>query len=66
MKRMLLHAIEADAFMQGLGVSSKLNADWEFLTHLHEIGRRSADGWLAEHFDRLGTASTIDVQRTYL
>jgi NTE family protein len=35
--------------MQGLEVTSKLNADWGFLMHLHQIGRERADRWL-EHF----------------
>jgi NTE family protein len=39
LKRMLIHSIEADDVMQGLGANSKLNADWKFLTHLHQIGR---------------------------
>ena len=46
MKRMLIHSIAADDFMQGLGVNSKLNADWEFLTHLRDVGRaEAATGW---------------------
>jgi NTE family protein len=43
LKRMLIHAIEADDVMQGLGPMSKLNADWDFLMHLHDIGRERAD-----------------------
>jgi NTE family protein len=66
MKRMLVHAIEGGAFMQTLGVSSKLNADWEFLTHLMELGRAQAEAWLADHFASLGERSTIDIQQTYL
>ena len=31
LKRMLIHAIEADDVMQGLGPASKLNADWELV-----------------------------------
>ena len=37
--------------MQGLGVASKLNADWEFLLHMHDIGRARAEAWLAGDFD---------------
>jgi NTE family protein len=39
LKRMLVHAISADDVMRNLSAASKLNADWDFLTHLHEIGR---------------------------
>ena len=45
-KHMMLHAIEADDVMRGLGVASKLNADWEFLMHLRDIGRERAEAWL--------------------
>jgi len=65
-KAMRMHAIAAEEVMQGLGVASKLNADWEFLTHLHEIGRACADAWLREHFDAVGARSTVDIARTYL
>ena len=65
-KRMLIHAISADDVMQNLGVASKLNADWEFLTHLHAIGRERAEAWIAAHFDALNVASTIDIRGTYL
>jgi NTE family protein len=65
-KRMLVHAISADDVMQNLGVASKLNAEWEFLTHLHAIGRDRAEAWIAAHFDALNVASTIDIRGTYL
>jgi len=66
MKRMRMHAIDAEDVMQGLGVASKLNADWEFLTHLHDIGRRRAEAWLEANFDRLGVEGTVDVAARYV
>jgi NTE family protein len=66
MKRMRMHAIEAEDVMQGLGVASKLNADWEFLTHLRDIGRRRADAWLAANLDRVGLEPTVDVRARYI
>jgi NTE family protein len=53
-----LHRIEACEEMSKLSVSSKLNAEWAFLQHLHDIGRRSADAWLAEHLDDIGVRSS--------
>src|SRR5262249_26329804 len=61
MKRMLIHSIFADGFMQSLGTTSKLNADWEFLSHLKEIGRKQTGDWLEQNFDRLGVESTVDL-----
>ena len=66
LKRMNIHAIAADAVMQKLSVMSKLNADWEFLTHLRDDGREFASSWLTENFDRIGLESTIDVHERYL
>jgi NTE family protein len=65
-KRTLIHAIEAEALMRELGVSSKLNADWGFLTRLRDIGRAAAERWLACTFDRLGQESTAAIQELYL
>jgi NTE family protein len=65
-KHMLVHAIEADDVMQGLGVSSKFNPDWKFLTHLHDIGHERADRWLKAHLDSVGRASTVDIRAKYL
>ena len=66
LKRVLIHAIEADEFMRELSVSSRLNPDWEFLTHLHDVGRETADRWLAENFDALNVESSVDVHARYL
>jgi NTE family protein len=65
MKRMRMHSIEAEDVMQGLGVASKLNADWEFLTHLRDIGRRRTDSWLQVNRDRIGVDSSIDLAAAY-
>jgi NTE family protein len=66
LKRMLIHAIEADDVMQGLGPMSKLNADWDFLMHLHDIGYERADRWLKSHLGMVGIESTVDVRAKYL
>jgi NTE family protein len=66
LKRVLIHSIEADDVMQGLGAPSKLNADWEFLTHLHQIGRARAERWLNAHLVRVGVESTVDIREKYL
>jgi NTE family protein len=66
MKRMLIHAISAEEVMGGLGVMSKLNADWEFLAELKEFGRSHAEEWLARNYDALGERSTVDIAKAYL
>jgi NTE family protein len=66
LKRMLIHAIEADDVMQELGPTRTLNADWDFLMHLHDIGRDRAEQWLEAHLDMVGIESTIDIRTKYL
>ena len=52
--------------MKNLGASTKLNADWGFLTYLHAAGRRYANVWIEECFDRVGVESTVDIRAQYL
>ncbi|MFN0044790.1 MAG: hypothetical protein ACKVSF_16450 [Alphaproteobacteria bacterium] len=47
-------------------MASKLNGDWEFLTHLRDIGRECAEVWLKTNFARLGRESTVDIRAKYL
>ena len=66
LKRILIHAIEADDVMQGLAPASQLNADWNFLMHLRDIGRDRADQWIEGHLDMVGIESTVDISAKYL
>jgi NTE family protein len=59
--RLRFHAIDADADLATLGASSKLNNEPEFLAHLFEIGRRTADGWLAQHLGDIGVRATFAI-----
>ncbi|MEM7021138.1 MAG: patatin-like phospholipase family protein [Pseudomonadota bacterium] len=53
-----LHRIDAEEEMRALSVSSKLNAEWAFLQHLHDIGWRAGDRWLEQHRDDIGRRTT--------
>jgi NTE family protein len=64
-KLMLLHLIEAEDFIRAFSWTSRLNADWDFLQHLHKMGRTRADQWLEANFDRLGIESTVDLDTKY-
>jgi len=66
MKRMRMHSIRAEDLMTSLGVSSKLNTDWRFLTSLRDHGRAAAARWLEECHDRIGVESTIDLKAEFL
>jgi NTE family protein len=57
---MRIHRVASDAMLE-FGYSSKLNAEWAFLTLLRDEGRRSADAFLAEHGKDLGHRSSLDL-----
>jgi NTE family protein len=59
---MRIHMI-ASPMMTRLGVSSKLNAEWEFFCFLRDEGRRRADEFLTAHADDLGRRSTVDIEK---
>lgn len=64
-KRVLLHIIYADQRIGGLTASSKFNAEWAFLQHLHELGRAAASEWLDRHFESIGERSTVNVRSLF-
>jgi NTE family protein len=45
--------------LAALSASSKLNAEWAFLTHLRDLGRADADAWLDVTYDHLGHRCTM-------
>ena len=55
-----MHRISSDVMVE-LGYSSKLNAEWDFLSMLRAAGRRAADEFLAAHGDDIGKRSTLDL-----
>lgn len=58
--RMRIHRIDSP-MMTSLGYSSKLSAEWDFLTMLRDEGRRCAEAFLKDHADDLGHRSTLDL-----
>lgn len=62
---MRVHLIHAAEELQDLDSSSKLNAEWTFLTHLHERGRAWAHQWLEANYDGIGVRSTFDLDALF-
>ena len=63
---MLLHCVDAEDEMRKLDVSSKLNASWDFLSFLHELGRQRAEAFLTAHYDKLGRTSSTPIKARFL
>jgi NTE family protein len=57
---MRAHRIKSDMLAQ-FGASSKLNAEWEFLSLLRTEGRRAAGEFLNAHAEDLGKRSTANL-----
>jgi NTE family protein len=58
--QMRVHLVRND-IMATLGYSSKLNAEWDFLSMLREEGRKAADEFLSVNADDIGIRSTLDL-----
>jgi NTE family protein len=57
--QMRMHRIKSDLLAE-FGASSKLNAEWAFVTKLRDEGRRAASEFLAAHGEDVGKRSTAD------
>src|SRR5689334_13691608 len=57
--QMRTHLIKSDMLAE-FGASSKLNAEWAFVTKLRDEGRRAASEFFAAHGDDVGKRSTAD------
>jgi NTE family protein len=59
--KMRVHLVRSE-MLTTLGASSKLNAEWDFLTMLRDEGRRAAGDFLATHGEALGRRSTLPIE----
>jgi NTE family protein len=57
---MRTHRIMSDT-LADFGASSKLNAEWEFVSLLKDEGRKSAEAFLTAHGGEIGKRSTADL-----
>jgi NTE family protein len=64
-KKMLLHVISAEDVLEGLNASSKQNAEWEFLVHLHDMGRTTAAEWLEKNYQSVDQESSVDLRSLF-
>ena len=60
-----IHIVENQEALLPLGASSKMNAEWAFLTHLRDLGRSTAENWLSENFDQIGKKATVDISKLF-
>jgi len=65
-RRLFLHVIEDEPRMREFKLSTKFNGDWQFLLTLKRYGREAADLWLAEHGEKIGRESSVDIRERFL
>lgn len=66
LKRVYIHTIDGEETLREFGVSSKLNADRDFLSHLFEAGRLEGELFIKNHFDKVGDKSSTDIEAKFL
>lgn len=59
-RRLYVHGI-GDETLGAFGATSKMNNDPAFLRHLHALGTRATERWLAENRVAVGQRSTVDL-----
>jgi NTE family protein len=59
-RSLFIHLVSAENEMRQLGVVSQANTELDFLLYLKELGRKTADAWLAGNFGALNQRSTFD------
>lgn len=64
-RRVHLHVIGNETVLNPLGASSKMNAEPAFLNMLHDAGMRTAQQWLDDNYDKIGTESTVDLSAMF-
>jgi NTE family protein len=66
LKKIRLHCIDAEDQMKNLGVSSKLNAQPDFIEWLFRLGRERGDNFLQKSFDKIGQESSTSIEERFI
>ncbi|MBN9441236.1 MAG: patatin-like phospholipase family protein [Bosea sp. (in: a-proteobacteria)] len=61
-KRVLMHRIDGGPPLAELTSSSRMNAEWDFLLRLRDMGRTAAKRWLKRNYDAIGKTATLDLK----
>ena len=64
--RMFIHLIGNDRLMSQLGTATQFHPEWSLLCRLRDDGRKAAGTWLDQHFELIGSRSTVDIAEMFL
>lgn len=65
-RRVLVHAIRADEALGGLGVETKFDTSWGFLTDLRDKGRAAYQSWAEANASAVGERASVNIRAEYL
>lgn len=61
-----LHRIDGGEALEAYPASSKSSADGQLIEALFELGQTCGKRWLKKHYDEVGVASSININKDYL
>lgn len=64
-ERPFIHRIDGAEPMKMFSAASKMDASWDSLISMRDIGREAARQWLAAHYDDIGIRDTLDLRAAF-
>lgn len=64
-KRNFVHRVDGGAALLPFSAATKLDARWDLLVQLRDIGRKAGKDWLAKHYDDIGQRDSLDLRMAY-
>ena len=59
------HLIEGGPALEHVAAETRVAVSARFFEALHQLGRETAQAWLAQHFDALGRRDSVDLAATF-
>ena len=63
--RPFIHRVDGGATLAAYSAASKMDASWDKLTALRDIGRAAAKTWIDTHYDDVGVKDTLDLRAAF-
>jgi NTE family protein len=61
-----MHIVQNPPVFADLNHTSALNSDWDFIKHLFEKGRETAQTWIEKNFDDIGVRTTANLEEEFI
>mgnify|MGYP001765299527 FL=1 len=64
-KRNFVHRVDGGASLLPFSAATKLEARWEMLVQMRDIGRKAGKDWLKKHYDDIGQRDSVSLRMAY-